>query len=132
MSQVDRSIHAVLTRFSKVTFSDNAGQEEGPFAWEQLEDFLNYCPQDIPVLEKLLKFAKDNCAPGKQPTLELIKDTESYQLDPKIGCYIGNEDFATDGLLVVRLAGAYGAEAALEEFAKKYADLNGVIAVERY
>jgi hypothetical protein len=140
---IDKQIDSILTRFGNANlfFSDRDGVEGGDFAFDEIVTHLNYRPQNVPVLDELFRFVTRSSPSGTKRTLKLNDDGNPYLSDTKNVRYIGNEEFADDGLLVVELTLppmdkdwsdciTTSVTAAVDAFGATYADHNGVIAVE--
>lgn len=133
---IDKRIESVLRRFDEQLITDHDGEQGGQVAFDDLVEYLNYCPQYIEVLEKLLPLLNKTCPGGTKRAINLMTTK------PEDACFIGYEDFSVDECLVIQLTlpqreevedfdpAITAIEDLIENFANTQEDFNGVIAVE--
>lgn len=141
MSDFDKSIISLVSRFNHTSYLGTTGEEdaneeialEGEKAVTELSDYFNYYPQTFEVLEELVTQIPKIAPVGTtKRTLRLYSGTKSYE-EPiaQNVFFIGNPEFSDGEWLVVDLTlSANPNLTALETFAQANADFNGIIVVE--
>ncbi len=135
---IDKRIDSVINRFDDRIYSDQDDTIGGNHAFEEIVSFLNYCPQNIAMLERLFPALTKECPLGTKRTLKLIADTNLYSPAPDNVYFVGDEEYAGGDWLVIDLTLPESATdedintvaTFVETFSHSQGDFGGVIAVE--